>query len=252
MKRTGKKIIYGGAYLALALGASLLIFRSVVTPAPSCSDGKQNQTETGIDCGGSCISCAVARLEAIRATVVGTFSSGSETVALGRLTNPNAGYGSLGIGYEFVVYGTDGTVAERVGGTDDLGPGDDHYVYAIGFKTNRMLVGRVELVISKPTWVPMPARDGSARVTLVGSPVTDLKNGALSVSGTIRNESPLPGSGARVIAIVKDSLGAPIFAAETVSENLGGLESRAFRVFFPKGGEFLDRIDLGKTEVFVY
>ena len=57
-----KQFLYGFFYLAILVSLIWLVYSFEFKPAPNCFDGKKNQEETGIDCGGSCISCEVKAL----------------------------------------------------------------------------------------------------------------------------------------------------------------------------------------------
>lgn len=252
MKRTAKKIAYGFGFGICALGILWGVFQGTVAPNPSCSDGKKNQDETEIDCGGSCVPCAIAHLEPIRGNIVGTFNAGSEVVLLGEIINPNSGFGSSDVKYEFVIHGLDGSILERVAGSEPLASNERRYVYAAGIKTSAASLGNVEVLISPPNWIQSLGNRDSSGVLLSGIPKTDVLNNVVSVDGTIRNQSPLPQKSARIIVILRDSLGGMIFAGETITEDLGGLESRPFRVLFPKAESISSRVDPARTDVFVY
>lgn len=49
-----RQIFYLGIVLVFLAILAFLIIYPILTKAPTCSDGKQNGTETGVDCGGSC------------------------------------------------------------------------------------------------------------------------------------------------------------------------------------------------------
>lgn len=51
---TRRKIIYTSAVIILVVVYSLYHYRDVITPSPTCFDGKANGLENGIDCGGDC------------------------------------------------------------------------------------------------------------------------------------------------------------------------------------------------------
>ena len=56
--RLVKQLLYGGVLILIIAGAAVWIYRGAIFIAPTCSDGIQNQTEEGIDCGAICgISC---------------------------------------------------------------------------------------------------------------------------------------------------------------------------------------------------
>lgn len=92
MSRLIKQIIYGTLYIAVA-GAIVYGLSSLnIFSAPSCLDNKQNQNEEGIDCGGSCVPCAIKNLQPIRSQVQ-LFGVNSNTNAVITLANPNLEYG---------------------------------------------------------------------------------------------------------------------------------------------------------------
>ena len=66
MQRRIKKIVYGVFWNALLLGIVILVYITWLVPKPSCTDGIQNQNETGVDCGGSCTACSLKHLEQMR------------------------------------------------------------------------------------------------------------------------------------------------------------------------------------------
>ncbi len=51
---TRRKITYAVAIIILIVVYSLYHYRSVISPAPTCFDGKANGLESGVDCGGPC------------------------------------------------------------------------------------------------------------------------------------------------------------------------------------------------------
>ena len=59
-----KQFIYGVLYLGILSGLSYGVYAFVVRQ-PNCTDGRQNQGESGIDCGGPCTSCELRQLKPI-------------------------------------------------------------------------------------------------------------------------------------------------------------------------------------------
>lgn len=109
-----------GAVLLIVLGAFTF---SAVYKAPSCTDGKQNQDETGVDCGGSCAyACAV---DASLPTV--TFARAvhptpERTDLIAEIQNPNAAYAVKGAHYTAELFARDGSTLATKEGTIDLPP----------------------------------------------------------------------------------------------------------------------------------
>ena len=60
-----RKILYIAIIIAFVLGLGFLIVFPYFNKAPTCFDGKQNGTETGIDCGGSCAIACTTQVDQI-------------------------------------------------------------------------------------------------------------------------------------------------------------------------------------------
>src|SRR3989344_5571844 len=58
-----RQLFYIGILLAFFLILAILIIYPRFNRAPSCVDGRQNGTETGIDCGGSCTNACISQVE---------------------------------------------------------------------------------------------------------------------------------------------------------------------------------------------
>jgi hypothetical protein len=106
-----KRVIFLIAVLILAivLGVPLFFF---FHQAPSCTDGKQDGDETGIDCGGSCaLLCPADSLPMINngdPQVLKVASSTYDVVAY--VQNPNVSGKVLDAAYTFDLYGASSTI----------------------------------------------------------------------------------------------------------------------------------------------
>lgn len=110
------------AYMTIVIVIILLVigipvYLNFFRTAPTCSDGKQNGDETGIDCGGSC--AAVCPSAALAPLVLwqrmSEVSPGFYNV-LAYVQNSNANAGAYGVPYVFKLYDSSGLlVAERTG-----------------------------------------------------------------------------------------------------------------------------------------
>lgn len=88
------------------------------TPAPTCFDGKQNQEEQGVDCGGPCKKCVgdIRDLTVVWARLSPAAGGRVDVSAL--VDNPNLLAGSKSLPYRFKLYDDQGvTVAIRDGVT---------------------------------------------------------------------------------------------------------------------------------------
>ncbi len=120
-------------------------------PSPTCFDNKKNQDETNIDCGGSCIPCALkhpkqvnlfwARLVPVRTNVYDVAAE---------LQNPNEVLGAPEVDYEFTLFDDFGVIARRSGKTF-LFPQERIHVIEAALETTRKPV-RVEFKVINANW----------------------------------------------------------------------------------------------------
>ncbi len=60
-----RKILYIAIVVIFVSGLGYLIISPYFNQAPTCMDGKQNGTETGVDCGGSCVMACITQVDQI-------------------------------------------------------------------------------------------------------------------------------------------------------------------------------------------
>lgn len=97
---------------------------SVLHKAPSCVDGKQNQAETGVDCGGPCSTvCAENSRAPVVSFVRALRISDSRTDVIAYIENPNASYSAKHAKYHIELYDAARAVVDEEDGTVDLPPG---------------------------------------------------------------------------------------------------------------------------------
>lgn len=131
-QRIAKRLIiifvYGFIVFSIAAGAYFL-FR---TP-PTCSDGKRNQGEEGIDCGGPCAKCEkIPQIENIQILEKILIPAGQGKYdALAKIKNPNALFGVVKLDYSFDIFRSDGTILEKRSGSTFILPAETKY--AISF-----------------------------------------------------------------------------------------------------------------------
>jgi hypothetical protein len=251
MSRSAKKNIYGIFFLAIFFLIAWGVFRAFV-PAPSCTDGVLNQGEEGVDCGGPCAPCAVAGPEALRGRAVQVFGAESgRAVLLARVVNPNADFAADPFSYSFVVHGKEGRVVETTTRkTEVIHASEQEYLFESEVSTPEPSIGDVELTLSGTMWrraseVPRPQLSASQVVTDAG------ENG-VRVRGVVENGSPFAARTVRVVALLFDQWGVPLFAAQTVVDSVAGGSTQAFPpILFPSDVSLVRAVSPGRTEVFV-
>ena len=123
MERVAKQFIYGTVYLIIFFGLTYAGYLSFLKAAPSCVDKKQNQDETGVDCGGSKCGPCIGNPEPI-AVRLSTIFFVKDPVALVRLTNPNNQLGAESLAYLVEVLDSSGSTIRTFQGETYVYPGD--------------------------------------------------------------------------------------------------------------------------------
>ncbi|MDO8591103.1 MAG: hypothetical protein Q7R65_03975 [bacterium] len=115
-----------------ALFVFLYVYKSL--PSPNCSDNKQNQSEEGVDCGGSCVPCVIAPKDVITLwTRVFELKGGVFEVA-SLIQNPNLFYGLSKVKYSFKLYDSQNVLVAAKEGETFIGPQDKFVIFATDIK----------------------------------------------------------------------------------------------------------------------
>ncbi len=131
------KIIMAYAGFFVLLGA-ILYFMS--KPKPSCSDGKRNQGETGIDCGGPCRPCPetikLNKLDVLLVEWVHDVDDKYDVVV--RIKNPNDVFGAGAFNFRAIAFFSDGTeIAQESWEKSFVLPGEEKSAFLHGFKLSQ-------------------------------------------------------------------------------------------------------------------
>ena len=227
-------------------------YRAYLKPAPTCFDGRKNQAEAGIDCGGFCFSCEVLELEPLKTIgAVRVFSLTSGKAAfLAEISNSNESHQAQ-FAYRFSVYDRDDELIETIGGDGFIFALEKRFIYEVGDSQTTKEIVSVKLEIFEPRWEPI--RD-SLRAELSVAPVisTNVQESVIQVSGFIKNTSPIKVSNLEIIAVIFDKFGLELFASKTILKNMSGFEERTFVVNFPNDQFLKERINPELSRIFIH
>jgi len=223
-----QSLILGGTIFVLASFLSVVL---VVTlrETPSCADGKQNQDEEGIDCGGGCALLCRETLAPPSVRFVRTLSdTAGRTDIIAYIDNPNPRAQTENASILVELIGTDGSVIDGRTGTVDLPPASTVPVFMSGFSIGTSTLARafVSFNDTELTWTNAPALPEVPRVTdtsLTRTPTPRL-------SARIVNELPYSVYDVHLVAVIFDTEGQAIAASETILQRIGprGTETAVF------------------------
>jgi len=150
-KRLIKQIIIAFVLILILSGFGFLAYY-FSRPGPTCTDGIQNQSEEGIDCGGPCTSCDVASLEEVKviwAKVIPAQNNFYDLAA--QIRNLNQNHGSGEVSYKFELYDDTGNIVVQRSGQTFILPNQTKYLTQTRVMANR-LVSQVRLSFSEINW----------------------------------------------------------------------------------------------------
>ncbi len=129
--------------LGVAIGAYFLY-----RPAPSCSDGMQNQSELGIDCGGPCAPVCEGEARSLVVEWVRVFpvSNGLYDI-VARVSNQNEIIGTPSFSYTFELFDSENISITRKAGTTFANPNESFYIFESLISAGARIPARAVLTI---------------------------------------------------------------------------------------------------------
>ncbi|MEK7081846.1 MAG: hypothetical protein AAB537_00860 [Patescibacteria group bacterium] len=213
-----RKMIYftGAALFALvfiALPIFLLIYR-----APTCSDGKKNQGEAGVDCGGSCQAVCVSKtIEPI--VLWQRFFDIAPGVynAVARVENPNADLAVARARYIFRLYDKANAVIASREGETNIPPRQIFYVFEGGLGTGERLPVKATFEFLSPlSWI---AKEAIMPFSITGQ-VLSKASTTPRLDAILRNSSDIDIVNVEVVAVIFDADGNAVNVSKTIVDTI--------------------------------
>lgn len=222
--------------LFVVLGIFGAVFFYAISPEPTCTDGKKNQAEKNVDCGGPCSPCKdITQTREIVVQSATVVFGGNETYdAVAKIENFNDSVGASSFKYVFSLKDANGTVLATREGTSFILPADSRYIAELGFQFEGGVVPKtVELSITDVKW---------EKLNEIGKPQIGVysKNFGKNamgvggeVDGIIRNESGYDLGRISIVIILFDDKGEIIGVNKTEKNAVRTKEERDFRLNWP-------------------
>lgn len=223
-----RKIFYvtvAGLFLLVfvALPIFLLIYR-----VPTCSDGKQNQDEAGIDCGGSCQTvCASVAIEPIVWWQRFFQISPSAYNVVARVENPNPNWAVMQAKYVFRLLDKNNAVIASREGETNIPPHQIFYVFEGGLTTGERLPVKTSFEFTTPlSWV---VEKVTTPLSITGQ-ILSKASTTPRLDATLRNSDGNDAHNVEVVAVIFDADGNAINASKTIIDTV--LSESAVPFFF--------------------
>jgi hypothetical protein len=208
--------------LILAVIATVVLIGVLTTAyftvyeAPSCTDGKQNQSEEGSDCGGPCpYLCAVSQIPpSVRfARALSPFPGRTDVIAY--IDNSNPTSAARNVHYTIELYSDRNTVVARSEGVTDIPAGDTVPIYMPNFFSGSEVVARTFVSFNENDiqWFKVSTQPIKPTV----SNIVLTQEESPRVTAQVFNPSPTPMKNVRLVATVFDVQGNALAASATVA-----------------------------------
>lgn len=184
--------------------------------APSCTDGKQDGTETGVDCGGNVCTTLCAdqapNISVEWARAVKVADGVYHAVAL--IHNPDTSAGGS-FPYKVSLYDASNILIAERSGTFAIGPGEEAPLFEPNIATGARVPVRAFVDAGRGVW---------RRATRTTLPITvvsfALDATSTRLTATLENTTPSPISGTIAIALLYDAAGVLITASQAHVDTL--------------------------------
>lgn len=233
--------VIGGAILVALTILSGIVF-AVIYEAPSCMDRKQNQDETGVDCGGSCAYLCAAEVQQLRTPLVRAISTQSgRTDVVAYVENRNQAAEVKGAAYEVEVYAEGGLLLGKKSGVVDIPAHATVPVFVPGVVQGIGSAPQAFITFSDLKW---RAARGEVEPVTVGR--IELEDGSSPrVRAVVGNPSPRATYDRVFVATLYSASGTVIAASQTVVPSIPALgEGEAIFTWNAPFPEPVTRVDV--------
>lgn len=212
-----RRVIYAVTTLVISIVGVTFVWLQFFNAPPTCFDKKQNGTEQGIDCGGSCTLVCTQLAGAPRVLWARAFQNGASNIytLTAYIENPNPSAGAKGVEYIFQLYDADNKLIIEKRGTADLPPVQTIPIVEPTVDVGNRIVAHTEFSFNsktQPVW--SKALPGSIPMLRVSRQQLSPDGSRLDV--TIDNTGISDATNVTLVAILYDTQGVARAASKSV------------------------------------
>lgn len=246
-----RKLFYIAIIVAFFVVFGFLIIYPKINKAPTCADAKQNGTETGIDCGGSCpIACTfqVDEVSILWSRAFRVVDGRYNAVAY--LENQNQNTVINKINYRFRFADKDNIYIGKREGSTYVPPSGKFAIFEPAIDVgNSIPVYTTFEFTENPTWIQVQKEKVDQLKIFVSDIKLENEDSSPKLSATIKNNSLFEIPEIDVAVILYDEIGNAISASRTYIDILRGEESAEINFTWP---EAFDRKAIAKEIIPIY
>ncbi len=228
---TRRQLLYyivAGIVLAILLALGWKVF---LTAAPTCSDGIQNGSEKGVDCGGACSLICKNTARDPRVEWARSFETDDSIyTAAAYIENPNPGAGARAVRYSFQLFDANNILVVEREGVVDLPPMNRIPIVETNINVGLRAVARTLFSFSyRPVWHTVSEAQPELRLS-----AQQLAPDGSRLSAMLTNNSIEDAKNVAVAAVLFDAAGVARAASKTTL-NVGRKSSQAIVFTWPQG-----------------
>ena len=199
-----------------------LIIYPAVSKMPTCTDGKQNGNEAGVDCGGSCPKACLFQVDKISILWSRTFKVVTGRYnAVAYLENHNKNSAIYKINYRFRFADKDNIYIGKREGSTFVPPSGRFAVFEPGIDIGHSIPVYVSFQFTEtPVWIQVPIEKINQLKVLVSDIKLQDENVAPRLSANIKNNSLFTIPEINVVAILYDAYDNAISTSRTYLDTL--------------------------------
>jgi len=230
---TKRRFLYGGSFVIIVTLIFGGIFWKVFYNTPTCTDGKKNSDETGIDCGGSCklLCTSDALAPVVLWSKVFNVSDNLYTV-VAYIQNPNINSKNVKANYEFRIFDASNKLITVKSGQTSIPKNKKFAVFEVGIVLKNVKPKSADFEFTSfSSWQKDTTKEPEISIkhsTLLDTTTTP------HLEGTITNNSFSTISSIELDAFVLDDKENVLGASRTFVDNLDSRTSQNFVFTWPK------------------
>lgn len=234
--RQGRQLVIGTVYLVLFIAIGTGVYFGYIKPKPTCFDGKMNQDELGIDCGGICALCPeqVASLDLQTKETVFVPSGQNRYDVMAKVYNPNDTAGASSFEYQFELKDAAGRVLASRTGKNFILPQETKYLLEFNLDVTDD-PSSATLTLSHIDWQSFSGYSEKPSVNIYQKRYSQISSGSgySEAFGLVSNQSPYDFRSLLVKVILRDADGQPLAFNQTEMRTVVSHAERDFRLVWP-------------------
>ena len=234
--------MYYGVGLVILVVLLYVVWASFFNTAPTCFDNKQDGTELGVDCGGSCsLVCADTAKDPI-VQWARSMQTGPQTyTAAAYVQNNNLGAGAKAVAYSFQLFDANNSLVKEVDSTTDLPPVPLVPIIVPNISVGDRVVTHVQFAFAgQSVWHTVPAKS----LPLLHLSQQNLVADGSRLSATITNQTLLDAKNITVAAVLFDSSGVARAASKSLVPSIAAQSSSQVVFTWPEGTPNIVRAEI--------